>query len=181
MNLDLAKVVLDVSEYRLAPLNRDDADGLFELFRDPLVAEYMDIAPLSDVSEAHDIIDWGTELAVGDGGVRWSIRLRGQPDLIGTVGFNNLIFDRARRGEVAYDLRRAEWGKGVMSQILPYVLSFGFNDLGLRRIEAMVTLGNARSCALLERHGFSLEGTLRDHAHWKGRYWDQLIYGRLSD
>nr|QQZ49353.1 GNAT family N-acetyltransferase [Phenylobacterium glaciei] len=68
-----------------------------------------------------------------------------------------------------------------MRQILPYVLSFGFNDLSLRRIEAMVTLGNARSCALLERHGFSLEGTLRDHAHWKGRYWDQLIYGRLSD
>jgi len=68
-----------------------------------------------------------------------------------------------------------------MSQILPNVLSFGFNDLRLRRIEAMVTLGNARSCSLLERHGFSLEGTLRDHAHWKGRYWDQLIYGRLSD
>ncbi|MDO9246360.1 MAG: GNAT family protein [Phenylobacterium sp.] len=45
----------------------------------------------------------------------------------------------------------------------------------------MVTLGNARSCALLERHRFSLEGTLRDHAHWKGRYWDQLVYGRLAD
>ena len=121
------------------------------------------------------------ELAAGDGGVRWAIRRGGDPDLIGTVGFNNLIFDRARRGEVAYDLRRCEWGQGVMSQILPAVLAFGFADLGLRRIEAMVTLGNARSCALLERHGFALEGTLRDYAHWKGRYWDQLIYGRLAD
>jgi len=181
MSLGLATCVLKVGEYTLAPLQRDDADGLFELFRDPLVAEYMDIAPLASVAEAHEIIDWGTELAAGDGGVRWTIRRAGAPDLIGTVGFNNLIFDRARRGEVAYDLRRAEWGRGVMSQILPHVLSFGFSDLSLRRIEAMVTLGNARSCALLERHRFSLEGTLRDHAHWKGRYWDQLVYGRLAD
>ncbi|MES2342775.1 MAG: GNAT family protein [Pseudomonadota bacterium] len=181
MSLGLATCALIVGDYRLAPLQRDDAAGLLELFGDPLVAEYMDIAPLTTLAQAQDIVDWGTELAAVDGGVRWTIRRAGDPALIGTVGFNNLVFDRARRGEVAYDLRRADWGRGVMSQILPHVLAFGFHDLSLRRIEAMVTLGNARSCALLERHGFSLEGTLRDHAHWKGRYWDQLIYGRLAD
>jgi RimJ/RimL family protein N-acetyltransferase len=45
----------------------------------------------------------------------------------------------------------------------------------------MVTPGNVGSAALLERHGFVLEGTLRDHAYWKGRFWDQWLYARLAD
>jgi ribosomal-protein-alanine N-acetyltransferase len=82
---------------------------------------------------------------------------------------------------VAYDLARAEWGKGIMSRLLPVILDLGYRELGLRRIEAMVTVGNQRSCSLLERHGFTREGELRDHGYWKGRFWDQIVYGRLSD
>jgi ribosomal-protein-alanine N-acetyltransferase len=68
-----------------------------------------------------------------------------------------------------------------MSAILPHVMAFGYERLGLRRLEAMVTAGNHRSCALLERHGFVREGLLRDHGYWTGRFWDQIVYGRLSD
>jgi ribosomal-protein-alanine N-acetyltransferase len=60
-------------------------------------------------------------------------------------------------------------------------MAFGYERLGLRRLEAMVTAGNQRSCALLERHGFVREGLLRDHGYWTGRFWDQIVYGRLSD
>ena len=60
------------------------------------------------------------------------------------------------------------------------MLAFGFETLGLRRIEAMVTAGNERSVRLLDKLGFALEGRLRDHAYWKGRFWDQLIYARLA-
>ena len=43
----------------------------------------------------------------------------------------------------------------------------------------MVTPGNIASAALLGRFGFRLEGTLRDHAFWRGRFWDQQLYARL--
>ena len=33
-----------------------------------------------------------------------------------------------------------------------------------------MTPGNARSCRLLERHGFNREGVLRDYGYWKGRF-----------
>ncbi|GAK46494.1 ribosomal-protein (S5)-alanine N-acetyltransferase [Tepidicaulis marinus] len=39
--------------------------------------------------------------------------------------------------------------------------------------------GNTRSIRLLERHGFEKEGLLRQHAYWKGRFWDQLIFGQV--
>lgn len=177
----LARQTLRAGPYRLAPLAEVDGPDLLALFGDPAVVEFMDIEPLVHISEARDIIAWARELAGVDRGLRWSIRRDGQPGLIGTVGFNTLEFERGRRGEIAYDLARAEWGRGVMSEILPHVMDFGFGQLGLRRLEAMVTVGNGPSTRLLERHGFALEGTLRDHAWWKGRYWDQMVYARLAD
>jgi ribosomal-protein-alanine N-acetyltransferase len=68
-----------------------------------------------------------------------------------------------------------------MAELMPVLFDFGYGRLGLHRLEAMVTPGNTRSSALLERHGFQLEGTLRDYGFWRGRFWDQLIYGRLAD
>ena len=60
-----------------------------------------------------------------------------------------------------------------MDEVMPPLLGFGFRTLVLRRIEAMVTAGNHRSCELLlERHGFIREGVLRDRAFWKDAFWD---------
>lgn len=38
---------------------------------------------------------------------------------------------------------------------------------------------NQRSCRLLERHGFRLEGCLRDAAFKEGAFTDSLVYGLL--
>jgi [ribosomal protein S5]-alanine N-acetyltransferase len=171
---------LETERYTLRPLTRSDAGGLLAHFRDPQVVEFMDIEPLKTLGEAQDVVTWATEIRAEGQGVRWAIRSRDSQRLIGTCGFNSLEYARGRRGELAYDLAVTYWGQGVMSEVLPPVLAFGFETLGLRRIEAMVTVGNARSVRLLERLGFSLEGRLRDHAFWKGRFWDQLVYARLS-
>ena len=179
--MNLLRQTLQAGAYSLSPLARGDARDLLALFGDPDVVEYMDIDPLQELDDARDIIEWARELAGQGAGLRWSIRRAGEGRVIGTCGFNTIELERGRRGEVAYDLARAEWGKGVMSEILPHVIAFGTGALGLHRLEAMVTVGNIRSCALLERHGFKREGLLRDHAWWKGRYWDQLIYGRVAD
>lgn len=180
MSLGLGSRILEVDGLQLRPLAAADAQSLFALFSDPDVTEYMDIDPLTQVAEARDIIAWAQDLAAVDQGGRWGIWRPGK-GLIGTCGFNSLELSRGRRGEVAYDLARAEWGKGIMSRLLPVILDLGYRELGLRRIEAMVTVGNQRSCKLLERHGFTREGELRDHGYWKGRFWDQIVYGRLSD
>lgn len=66
-----------------------------------------------------------------------------------------------------------------MTEVLTVVLRVGFADLGLRRIEALVTPGNRRSRRLLERLGFQHEGVLRDYGYWRGRYWDQHLYSLL--
>ena len=66
-----------------------------------------------------------------------------------------------------------------MDAVLPVLIDFASSRLALHRLEALVTPGNAPSCRLLERHGFTREGVLVGHGFWKGRFWDQIVYGRV--
>jgi ribosomal-protein-alanine N-acetyltransferase len=170
---------LATANYRLRPLARGDRSDLLAHLSDARTVEHMDIEPLTDLDGADAIIAWAMGLATSGDGVRWAIR-DGDGRFVGTAGFNALVRERGSRGEVAYDVVRTRRRQGVMAEVLPAVLEHGFKTLGLHRIEAMVTPGNAPSAALLERHGFVREAVLRDHAYWKGRYWDQWLYARLG-
>jgi ribosomal-protein-alanine N-acetyltransferase len=178
--LDLAGALeFRTDRFQLRPLSVDDSPALFRHLADPAVTEFMDIDPLVREDEAQAIIAWAMGIRERNAGLRWGIRDR-DGAFLGTAGFNTIELERGRRGEVAYDIRRASWGQGVMGEVLPPLMVFGFEGLGLRRLEAMVTVGNEPSCRLLERHGFQREGVLRDHGYWKGGFWDQVIYGRLA-
>ena len=171
----------EVDGFELRALSDADAGGLLDLFSDPEVCAFMDIEPLQTEFEALDIIDWAAAQAAQGLGVRWGVRRAGVGRLIGTVGFNRIERGRGRWGEIAYDLARDQWGRGVMSSLLPAVIARGFTDFGLLRLEAMVTVGNERSCALLRRMGFQQEGVLARRGYWKGQAWDQLVFARLAD
>jgi ribosomal-protein-alanine N-acetyltransferase len=108
--------------------------------------------------------------------VRWAIRTD-EGQFVGTCGFNRIVLERGRRGEIAYDLTLAWQGRGVLATVLPVVIAFGWERLGLYRMEAMVTPGNDRSCQALERHGFRREGLLAAYGCWKGQLVDQIVYG----
>lgn len=170
-----------VDGFELRALSEADVDGLMDLFSDPEVCTFLDIEPLQTEFEALDIIDWAEAQAAQGLGVRWGVRRAGDARLIGTVGFNRIELGRGRWGEIAYDLARDQWGRGVMSTVLPAVIARGFTDFGLLRLEAMVTVGNERSCALLGRMGFRLEGILARRGWWKGQAWDQMVFARLAD
>ena len=159
-------LVLAAGAFDLTPLRPADAEDLLAEFSDPRVVEWMDIDPLQTLEEAEAIISWaGDQRALG-AGVRWAIRLRGIGAFAGTCGYNRIVLERGRRGEIAYDLCRAWQGRGVMRDVLPAVMEFGWRRLALHRLEALVTPGNERSCALLERHGFAREGVLAGYGFW---------------
>jgi ribosomal-protein-alanine N-acetyltransferase len=165
-----------VGPWRLAPLTQADAPDVLKEFSDPAVTEFLDIDPLTDLAEAEAIVTWAeNQRALGDG-VRWAIRGPAGA-FAGTCGFNRINLERGRRGEVAYDLCAHWQGRGVMGEVLPAIMAIGWRRLNLHRLEALVTPGNDRSCALLERCGFVREGVLAGFGWWRGRYWDQIIYG----
>ncbi|WP_018478917.1 GNAT family N-acetyltransferase [Pontibacter roseus] len=83
--------------------------------------------------------------------------------MIGRCGFHTWIVSH-RRAEVGYTLLDdAHKRKGYMTEALGPVLAFGFEQMDLRRIEALAADYNTPSIKLLERYGFKLEGVIREH------------------
>lgn len=173
-------VGLDTERFSLRPFTRSDAGGLLAHYRDAQVLEFIDVEPLATLAEAQAMVARSNDERAEGLGVRWGIRAHDGGRLIGTVGLDRLEHRTGRRGDLTFDLAVTWWGQGVLEEALPAVLAFGFESLGLRRIQALVTVGDAPSVRLLEQLAFEPEGRLRDHAFRAGRFWDQLLYGRLS-
>lgn len=167
--------------YVLRPICEAEAADLLAHFSHPDVIEYLDVEPFKDDADVARLFAWAGEIRETGTGVRWSIRDQDAPgDFAGTCGFHRLDYSQGRRGQIGYDLHPDRWGQGVMAEVLPAMLEFGFGALGLHRIEAMVTPGNDRSVSLLQKHGFKREGLLRDYAYWRGAFQDQLLFSRLA-
>ncbi len=80
---------------------------------------------------------------------------------------------------IGYDLSRPYWRRGIMTEALEAVIEFGFERMGLNRIEAVVFVENVASHRLLEKLRFEREGVLRDYEFLKGRFVDMVMYSLL--
>ncbi len=99
---------------------------------------------------------------------------------IGKTGFHT-INKKHRRAEMFYILNDdSDKRKGYMTEVLPYVLEYGFNALGLHRIKALVADWNTPSLKLLARHGFTFEGTMREDYFLDGENTDSDCYSLLK-
>ncbi len=81
---------------------------------------------------------------------------------------------------LGYDLRRDRWGRGFAFEAAARVIRFGFETMQLHRIESHTIADNHRSVRLLERLGFTREGTRREKSlEDDGRYHDSSLWGLL--
>ncbi|WP_348994447.1 GNAT family protein [Pseudarthrobacter sp. AL20] len=61
------------------------------------------------------------------------------------------------------------------------VLKLGFEELGMRRIEARLDALNSASAALCERLGMRLEARFVDKWHYKNQWATELVYAILAE
>ncbi len=94
----------------------------------------------------------------------WKIRLKSSRTMIGSVCLWNFSEDR-KVAELGYDLMPEFQGKGIMSEAVEKVIQFGTQSLELKTIQAYTHGQNLPSIALLERHGFKLNRSLRDDSN----------------
>lgn len=67
-----------------------------------------------------------------------------------------------------------------MTEALREVLNYGFSELKLHRIEALVAESNIPSIRLLKRFGFTKEGTMREDYVVNGVSEDSDCYSLLK-
>nr|WP_276616039.1 GNAT family protein [Paenibacillus timonensis] len=172
--------VLESERLRLRRMERNDAGVLFHYWSDSEVIKYMNLPPFTSVEDTWEMINLLNGLSESEDTLRFGIELKEEKKLIGSCGFNVWELAGAYRGEIGYDLGREYWGHGYMSEALRMLLAYGYETMGLNRIEALVDPRNNASRRLLKAFGFLEEGLLRQYQWTESGFVDLLMYSLLK-
>lgn len=100
-------------------------------------------------------------------------------EFCGAVGLHRI--DKWHRStSVGYWLDGAREGQGLMTLAVRAMVTEGFRQFGLHRVEIRCATGNERSCAIPRRLGFTEEGILRQAERLGERWVDLRVFGMLE-
>ena len=99
--------------------------------------------------------------------------------LLGTIGLHTISLEH-RSAELAYDLARPYWGRGIATAVCGAVTAWSYATLGLQRLQATVLETNVRSERVLLKCGFGFEGLLRAYRQVRGAPGNFKMYARLA-
>jgi [ribosomal protein S5]-alanine N-acetyltransferase len=179
MEINLKKFPqLETRNLTLREMGPADAEAVFQIFADDEVTQFYDLAALTDIEQASQLIIRQADRFAQQTGLRWGITQKDHDTVIGTCGY--MFHKPSFRAELGYDLARPYWGRGIMTEALQAIIRFGFEELGVNRFQALVMPGNVASIKLLLKLGFQEEGVLREYAHFKGAFHDLHCFSLLK-
>jgi ribosomal-protein-alanine N-acetyltransferase len=112
-------------------------------------------------------------------GINWAITLKGNPKLIGIIGHYR-IQPENHRCEIGYMILPEYNGQGITTEAIKAVLEYGFEDLNMHSIEAVIDPDNVASERVLQKNGFVKEAHILENELWDGKFWDTVIYSILK-
>jgi [ribosomal protein S5]-alanine N-acetyltransferase len=101
--------------------------------------------------------------------------------IIGRCGLHNWNPDH-HRAEIGYVMEdEAYKNQGLMGEAVEAIIDYGFKQLNLHRIEALVGKENIPSLRLMEKNNFIREGILREHFYVAGTFEDSIMFSKLRE
>ncbi|MGY3189933.1 GNAT family N-acetyltransferase [Lysinibacillus sp. TE18511] len=170
--------VLNTDRLMLRELKINDAQAILNCFSNPDVLRHYGQNPLTSLDQVKHIINNFSKNYDEKRGIKWGIELKGQEGIIGTIGFQEWSTEH-RRAEISYALFPESWGKGYAMEAVNRVISFGFQEMDLVRIGAIVFTENDASNKLLTKVGFEKEGILKKYMHQNQVPYDTYIYSLI--
>lgn len=144
---------LTTDRLELRPLTADDAEALHAAYSDPETLRYWHQLPTTSIDQTRDLVR-----GEADGGEAvFAIRLAGEADAIGFVGFVSRAQPN-RQTAFGYLLRKEHWGQGIATEAARAVIDYGFDKLGIVAAELWIYDGNAGSRRVAEKLGGTYRG-----------------------
>jgi|SRR3989344_2505091 len=97
-------------------------------------------------------------------------------EVAGGIGLKGI---NGHKAEIGYWLGKDYWNKKIMTNAVKLVTNFGFNQLRLKRIYALVFSPNKASKKVLDKNEYKQEGIMRKYEDKDGKLMDTLIYAKV--
>lgn len=172
---------LHTQRLTLRPIRPEDEQALFSIFSDAETMKFYGADAHTTIEETRSTIAHMKTAYETRKGLNWAVTLDGDEDetAIGSLSFHQFAC-KFKRVEVGYVINRAYWGQGIASEAVRAMLDFGFHDLNIHRVEAIIDDGNIASSKLLLKLGFVFEGKLRERYLLGETMMDEWMYGLLK-
>jgi ribosomal-protein-alanine N-acetyltransferase len=162
---------------RLEPLTQADHADLAALVADPDVQRFTRIPTDAGAAFVRGWIEryeagWRDGTCAG-----FAARDVANGAFLAFAGIVQLELD-ARQGEIGYAVAPAARGRGVARRIVDMLTSWGFDELGLIRLELDIDVENPASARVAE---YRLEGVRRSLHFKEGKRADTGLWSRLRD
>jgi ribosomal-protein-alanine N-acetyltransferase len=102
-------------------------------------------------------------------------------EIVGVVNFSQIVWGVFRSAYVSYYGMIGSSRRGFMTEALGLAVAYGFDALGLHRLEANIQPGNLASLALVQRAGFRKEGFSPRYLRIGGVWCDHERWALLAD
>ena len=174
----LLQPCLETERLLLRPLVLSDAPELQRLVGHFAIADTtLNIPyPYPDGAAEAFIASHPAKFAAGEG-VTFAITHKHNGRIVGCISL--VVTKRFRRGELGYWIANGLWNKGYATEAGRAVVAYGFEQLGLHKIEAIYLKRNPASGRVLHKLGFEPEGILRDHVLKWDRFEDVVTCGLI--
>jgi ribosomal-protein-alanine N-acetyltransferase len=169
---------LETERLILRKISLDDAGDIFEYAADPDVATYVSWEPHTSIEDSISLINSMIQRYEKTGVSEWGLVYKENKKCIGTCGYMWWRTYHAR-AEVGFALSKKYWNRGLMTEALREVITFGFEKMELNRIEARCFLANRASEKVMQKVGMKFEGIQREGLFAKGKYQDLKVYSIL--
>lgn len=170
---------LETERLLLRRITIDDVNEIMELRGNPETMKYIPRPLITSKEEALEHFKMIDEKIEANVGINWAITIKGNPKLIGTIGHYR-IQPENHRCEIGYMILPQYNGKGYVTEAIRVVLEYGFNDLNMHSIEAVIDPDNVASERVLQKNGFVKEAHILENELWNGKFWDTVIYSILK-
>ncbi|MFE6283353.1 GNAT family N-acetyltransferase [Streptomyces sp. NPDC057877] len=171
------KPVLTGEKTVLRPFTADDAEVMWEIIGDPEVAHFTGTPPAALTPER--VRSWYATRADQPDRLDLAVTDRATGELVGEVVLHE--WEAQARGCTFRTLLGPRGrGRGLGTEATRLIVGYGFERLGLHRIQLDAYAHNHRALRVYEKTGFVVEGVRREVELRDGAWVDEVVMGLLD-
>lgn len=133
----------------LRQIQQEDIQNIYNGLSNPDVIKYYGIC-FDSLKATEEQMIWFKNLEETETGIWWGICSKGNKTFYGAGGFNGLSKEH-KKAEIGFWLLPEFWRKGFMQEAFPVICNYGFENLGLNRIEGFVESENKNCKKAIEK------------------------------
>ncbi|WP_188187895.1 GNAT family N-acetyltransferase [Nonomuraea sp. SYSU D8015] len=174
-------VVWNGERLGLRDVTEADVHALHAIYGDPTATQHMPFAPRS-LGEVAALIEAATQAAAAEPRLLYVMAVvdAERRDVIGVARLH-IEAEHPHSAEIGFGLHPDVWGRGVGTDLVRLLLSFGFKQLGLHRIWGARSPANLPAQLAMLTAGMVEEGRIRHHVHTPHGWRDSIVHSALED